>query len=40
MAQIEVKYDPTFKIEEISEPMYATSRNECPEDRPAEVQQT
>ena len=40
MAQIEVKYDPTFKIEEISEPMYATSRNECAEDRPAEVQQT
>lgn len=40
MAQIEVKYDPTFKIEEISEPMYATSRNECEEDRPAEVQQT
>jgi hypothetical protein len=40
MAQIEVKYDPTFQIEEISEPMYATSRNECEEDRPAEVQQT
>lgn len=40
MAQIEVKYDPTFKIEEISEPMYATSHNECDEDRPAEVQQT
>lgn len=40
MAQIEVKYDPTFKIEEISEPMYATSHNECEEDRPAEVQQT
>jgi hypothetical protein len=40
MAQIEVKYDPTFQIEEISEPMYATSHNECDEDRPAEVQQT
>ena len=40
MAQITVKYDPTIKIEEIVEPMYATSENECPEDRPAEVQQT
>ena len=40
MAQITVKYDPTIKIEEIVEPMYATSLNECPEDRPAEVQQT
>lgn len=40
MAQITVKYDPTLKIEEIVEPMYATSENECAEDRPAEVQQT
>lgn len=40
MAQITVKYDPCLKIEEIEEPMYATSRNECEEDRPAEVQQT
>lgn len=40
MAQITVKYDPTFPIEEIEEPMYATSRDECEEDRPAEVQQT
>lgn len=40
MAQITVKYDPTFPIEPIEEPMYATSENECSEDRPAEVQQT
>lgn len=40
MAQITVKYDPTLKIEEIVEPMYATSEDECAEDRPAEVQQT
>lgn len=40
MAQITVKYDPTLKIEEIVEPMYATSKNECEEDRVAEVQQT
>lgn len=40
MAQITVKYDPTLKIEEIREPMYATSENECPEDKPAEIQQT
>lgn len=40
MAQITVKYDPTLKIEEIVEPMYATSEDECAEDRPAEIQQT
>lgn len=40
MAQITVKYDPTLKIEEIEEPMYATSENECETNRPAEVQQT
>ena len=40
MAQITVKYDPTLEIEEIEEPMYATSEDECEEDRPAEVQQT
>ena len=40
MAQITVKYDPTLEIEEIEEPMYATSKDECEEDRPAEVQQT
>ena len=40
MAQITVKYDPVIEIEEIEEPMYATSKDECEEDRPAEVQQT
>ena len=40
MAQITVKYDPSLKIEEIEEPMYATSENESPDDKPAEVQQT
>ena len=40
MAQITVKYDPTLKIEEIVEPMYATSRNENPDRYPSDVQQT
>jgi len=40
MAQITVKYDPDLEIEQIEEPMYATSEDECAEDRPAEVQQT
>ena len=40
MAQITVKYDPTLEIEEIEEPMYATSENEDPDNKPAEVQQT
>lgn len=39
MAQITVKYDPSLKIEEIEDPMYATSEEES-NDRPAEVQQT
>ena len=40
MAAITVKYDPTLKIEEIEEPMYATSEEESEKDKPAEVQQT
>ena len=32
--------DYGLEIEEIEEPMYATSEDECEEDRPAEVQQT
>ncbi len=40
MAQITVKYDPTFEIEKIEEPFYATSLEESPEDKPGEVQQT
>lgn len=40
MAQITVKYDPTFEIEKIEEPFYATSLDESPNDKPGEVQQT
>lgn len=40
MAQITVKYDPSLKIEEIEDPMYATSNSEDPENQAAEVQQT